>query len=212
MPDTNQQQEKRQHSQPERAWHNPSSETQSADRGQRVGVEMLHQSSVAGVEAFREQAELGRETMRRMREVMTETTRRGAQALAEGQHQLVKESAEQFQEVSLKVAQAIQAATEDLRAVMVPSSADHGGLDDLRQSAITLFEGIVRTNVRAGQEMVRLYNPSGFIKLQQRFAHDYIGALLDGSATLARAAIVAAERAVRPLEQRVEQRRQHAAE
>jgi hypothetical protein len=203
MPDTNQQPNNRQHSEGERAWHTASSDAQSADRSQ---------GGVTGAEAFRRQAELGRETIQRMRETMTETTLKGAQALAEGQLRLVQESAEQFQEVSLKVAQVIQGATEELRTLMVPSSAANDRFDDVRQSAINLFEGIVRTNVKAGQEMARVCYPGAFIELQQRFAHECVGAFLDGSATLARTAIVAAERAARPLEQRVEQRRQHAAE
>ena len=75
-----------------------------------------------------------------------------------------------------------------------------------------LFEGIVRTNVRAAQELFRLYDPSAVIELQQRFAREYLDAFMQGTATLVRAARRSADETLQPLEQQIERRRQQANE
>ncbi len=106
------------------------------------------------------------------------------------------------------MAEAVQSTTEDVRELMVLPNAARGGLQDVRQGVVGLVEGIVRTNVRATQELFRLYNPGAFVELQQRFAREYLDALLEGSATLVRAARRTADETLRPLEQQVEQRRQ----
>jgi Phasin protein len=153
-------------------------------------------------------ARQGAEAMHRASNAAGESMRRGAQAVAEGQRELSQDAAEQFADMSQKVAQAVQGTTEHMRELMVLPNAARGGLQDLQQGVTGLFEEIVRTNVRATQELFRLYNPGAAIELQQRFAREYLDALMEGSATLIRAARRTADETLRPLEQQVEQRRQ----
>jgi hypothetical protein len=214
MPDTHQQQDRQQQRQPkgESGWHAAPSGADTPNRDRRAGTDSIHQSSGAGVDALRQQADASRETMSRMREVMTESVRRGTQAAVEGQLQFVQQAAEHFQEVSLRMAQAMQGTTEEWRRLVVPPSIARNGLDDLRESALSLFEGIVRANVKASQEIFRLWNPAGLAEVQQRFAHECAEVLLRGGVTVVRAARRTADETLRPLEQRVQQPYQHAAE
>lgn len=108
----------------------------------------------------------GAEAMHRASDAAGEATRRGAQAMAEGQRQFTQDVAERFADVSQKVARAIQGTTEAARELMMLPNAARGGLQDLQQGVTGLFEGIVRTNVRATQELFRLYDPSAVIALQ----------------------------------------------
>ena len=107
-----------------------------------------------------------------------------------------------------------------MRNLMALPSAANGGLHDLQQSMTGLIEGVVRTNLRATQELFRLANPAAFVELQQRFMREYMDALMQGTATLVRATRRTADETLHPLEQQIEQRKranqdqrfQHAAE
>ena len=146
--------------------------------------------------------------MHRVSDAAGEATRRNAQALAEGQRQFAQDTAERLADVSQKVAHAVQGTTENIRELMTLPNAARGGLQDLQQGVVGLVEGVVRTNVRATQELLRLYNPSAVIALQQRFAREYLDTVLEGSATLVRAVRRTADETLRPIEAQVEQRRQ----
>ena len=86
-----------------------------------------------------------------------------------------------------------------------PPDAAEGGPRDLQQGVAGLFEGVARTNLRVAQEMFRMSNPAAVVELQQRFLREYMDALLQGSATLARAVRRTADETLRPLEQQSEQ-------
>src|SRR3569623_1995914 len=90
---------------------------------------------------------------------------------------------------------------------MLPYAAE-GGLRDMQQGVAGLVEGVVQTNLRATQELLRLTDPGAVIELQQRFMRDYLDALIQGTATLVQAIRRTADETLRPLEQQVEQRRQ----
>jgi len=185
------------------------------DRAERLRAEAADdvarfQAALAEVnaEAARRGGEAGAEAMQRAGTAASENFRRGTQAVAESQQQIVHDAAEKFEEVSRKLAQAVRGTTEDLRTLMVLPNAANGGLQDLHQSVTGLAEGVVRTNLRATQELFRLVNPSPFVELQQRFVSDYVNAVVEGSATLVRATRRTAEETLRPLEQQIEQRQQ----
>ena len=80
----------------------------------------------------------------------------------------------------------------------------------MQKSMTGFFEGVVRTNLRAAEQLFQLANPGAYIELQQRFAREYVDAVMQGTATLARATRRTAEETLRPLEQQIEQRRQQA--
>ena len=71
---------------------------------------------------------------------------------------------------------------------------------------VGLVEGVVQTNLRATEELLRLTNPSAVLELQQRFVRDYMSALLEGSVEIVRAVRQTAEQTLPPLEQHLRQR------
>ena len=180
----------------------------AVQQGGRATGEVLRRGAEVSAAAARRGGEAGAEAMQRAGTAASENFRRGTQAVAESQHQIIQDAAEKFEEVSRKVAQAVRGTTEDLRALTVLPNAAKGGLQDLHQSVTGLAEGIVRTNLRATQELFRLVNPSPFVELQQRFVSNYVNAVMEGSAALVRATHRTAEETLRPLEQQIEQRQQ----
>lgn len=182
------------------------------DRQQSETTRSFQAAARSGAQTMSDMARQGAEAMHRASDAASETTNRGAQALAEGQRALAQAAAERFADMSQRAAQAVQATTEDMRALMVLPNAARGGLRDMQQGFANLADETVRTNVRAAQELFRLYNPSTVIELQQRFAREYLSAFLEGSAALVRAARRTADEALQPLEQQIERRRQQANE
>lgn len=176
-------------------------------QGGQATSDAMRRAGDATAEATKRGSEAGAETMQRAGAEASGAVRRSTEALAEGQREFAHEAAEQFEEVSRKVTQAAHSTSEDMRAFMALPSAANGGLHDLQQSMTGLIEGVVRTNLRAAQELFRLANPAAFVELQQRFAREYMDALMQGTATLVRATRRTADETLRPLEQQVEQRK-----
>jgi hypothetical protein len=57
-------------------------------------------------------------------------------------------------------------------------------LGDLHQDLAHLVKGVIQTNLRISQEMLRVTNHDEFVALQQRFVRDYMAALMQGSLQL----------------------------
>src|SRR5207248_8025544 len=135
-----------------------------------------------------------------------ESIREGTQHLAETQRQIIQNTAGQFEQLSRKVAEAVQASSEDVRSLMVLPSAARGGLQDLQQGVTGLIESVVHTNLQATQELLRLTNPLAYVELQHRFVRQYLDALIENSVNLVRAVLRTADEALGPLEQQLQQR------
>jgi hypothetical protein len=71
--------------------------------------------------------------------------------------------------------------TESLMSPMTSNCIEMGG------SITALIEGVVQTNLRATQELLRLENPEALVELQQRFVRDYMAALMQGAMTFVNA-------------------------
>jgi hypothetical protein len=194
-------------------------ETRAAGEAAREGAEaMQHNGRVAGeamrrgasatVDATRQGTQASVEAMRRVSEQANETVRRTTQAVAEGQRQIAQDAAKKFEDVSHRVAHAAQDTSESVRKLMTLPHAAEGGLSDMRQGMAGLVEGVVQTNLRATQELLRLTNPAAMIELQQRFMREYMDALMQGTATLVRAVRRTADETLPPLEAQIEQRQQ----
>ena len=181
---------------------------EAAQQGGRAASEALRRGGEFTAAATRHGAEAGAETARRAGDAASEMVRRGGQDVAESQRQFVQDAAERFEEVSRKVAQAVQGTTEDVRTLMALPNAAQGGLQDLQESVTGLVEGVVQTNLRATQELFRLANPSAVVELQQRFVREYVDVLMQSSATLIRAVRRTADQTLGPIEEQIEQRRQ----
>ena len=184
----------------------------------RQGAEAVQTSGRATSEAVRRGGEFaadttrhsgaaGAEAINRTGHVVGERVRRGTQELAESQQQIVQQVAGQLEELSRKVAKALQGSNEDVRSLMALPGAARGGLQDLQQGVTGLIEGVVRTNLRATQELFRLANPGAYVELQQRFVREYLDTLVENSATLVRAVRRTADETLGPLEQQIQQRR-----
>jgi hypothetical protein len=173
----------------------------------RTASEAIRRGGEFAADATRRGGEAGAEAVRRTGDVVGETVCRGTRDLAESQQQVVQNVAEQLEELSRKVAQALQGTNEDVRSLMVLPSAARGGLQDLQQGVAGLVEGVVRTNLRAAQELFRLANPGAYVELQQRFVREYLDTLLENSAILVRAIRRTADETLGPLEQQIQQRR-----
>jgi len=173
----------------------------------RTASDTARRGGQFAAEATRRVGEAGSDAVERSGRLGSESIRRGTQELAESQQQIVKNAAEQFEELSGKVAQALQGVNEDVRSLMVLPGAARGGLQDLQQSVNGLIEGVVRTNLRAAQEIFRLTNPAAFVELHHRFVREYLDAVIESSVTLVRAVRRTADETLGPLEQQLKQRR-----
>jgi len=175
---------------------------QTPDQRERSSVEAV-QALRTSSDAMRGGSEAGAEATRRA----GEATGRGMQAAAESGRRLTEEAADRFEETGRQMVQAVQDTAEDMRRLMVLPHAVDGGLRDMQQALGGLVDGVLRTNLRATQELVRLTNPGAVIELQRRFVREYLDALLEGQATLLRAVRRTAEETLHPLEAQIEQRR-----
>src|SRR5918994_901936 len=181
---------------------------EAAEQAGRATGEALRQGADAGADIARRNSEAGAEALRRAGEAASETARRGGQAVADSQRQIVQDAAERFEEVSRKVAEATQGTTENVRRLFALPNAAEGGLRDLQQGMVGLFEGVAQTNLRVAQELFRLANPAPIVELQQRFVREYTDTLVQNSATLVRAVRRTADETLRPLEEQIRQRGQ----
>ncbi|MBV9653439.1 MAG: phasin family protein [Acetobacteraceae bacterium] len=180
-------------------------------QGGQAGAELLRRGGEAGAETTQRVGEAGADVARRTGAAVGDIAQRSAGALADTQREILQQAAERFQDASEKVAEAVRGNTENLRAFMTLPSSAQGGLQDLQQSVTGLVEGVVRTNLRAVQQLYALANPLAFVELQQRVAREHLEAWIEGAATLVRATRRTAEETLRPLEQQIEQRRQQVA-
>jgi hypothetical protein len=60
-------------------------------------------------------------------------------------------------------------------------SLEFGGMG---KSTTALIDAVVQTNLRAMQELLRAENPKAMLELQQRFASEYMAALMRGTMAL----------------------------
>jgi len=180
--------------------------SQAMQQGSQVANEALRRAGEMTAETAQRGAQAGSAAVQRAGDATGEAMRVGMEALADTQRQLVQTASKQFEEMTCKLAQAAQSTTEDMRAFIALPTAAKGGLQDLQQSMTGLIESVVRTNLRATQELFQLASPSAFVELQQRFVHEYLDVLMQGTATLVRATRRTADETLRPLEQQIEQR------
>jgi CBS domain-containing protein len=179
---------------------------EAMERGGGRGAHGVRRASEVGGEMVRHTADAGAESMRHLSAAAGEAMQRGAQAAAEGQRNIVRRAAEQWEEMGTRMAMALQESARDVRALLMPGFGD-GSMEEVRESVTGLVEGVLRTNMRMVEELFRRTSPANVIDLQRRFGAEYLDTMLQSSAIMLRAARRATEDALRPLEERVEQRR-----
>ena len=174
--------------------------------------ETIRQGAGSMADAMRRDGHATANVIQHGADIESEAVRRSAEAFTESQREFMQRATQRFEEVSRKVVDAAQGNSEKVRTLMALPSAAQGGLQEMQQSMTSLVEGVLRTNLRATQELFQLANPSAYIELQQRFVHEYLDALTHGVATLVRATRRTADETLRPLERQIEERRLQAAE
>lgn len=142
----------------------------------------------------------------RVADAAGDTPRGNIQAAAESRLRMAWDAARKFEDAARKMAGAAEGATEDRSRLMAMPNAAEGGLRDLRQNMAGLVEGVVRTNLRMAQELLRRNDPASVAELQRRFLREYTDALLQGGAALAQAVHRIADEAPRPSEEQAERR------
>jgi hypothetical protein len=179
---------------------------QAAQQGSQAANEALRGAGEMSAQTAQRSVQASSDAMQRAGDATGEAMRVGMEAFADTQRQFAQTAARQFEEMSRKLAQSAQSTTEDMRTFIALPTAAKDGMQDLQQSMTGLMEGVVRTDLRATQELFQLANPSAFVELQQRFVREYLDVLMQGTATLVRATRRTADETMRPLEQQIEQR------
>ena len=180
----------------------------AVEQASHAGADALRQTSDTAAQLAQRNNEAGLAAMRQLTEATEGTARRGVQLMAEGQQKFMQTAAQRMQESGRKMAEAIQGTAQDMRTLMVlPTHMAGGNIEELQQSMMGLVQGVIQTNLKAAEEMFRAADPSTMFQIQQRFVHDYLDALMQGSAAVVRSVRTAADRTLQPLEQQFEQRR-----
>jgi hypothetical protein len=179
---------------------------ETAQASGRAASDTTRREGQFAADTTRRAGEASADAVARSGQVGSESLRQGTQNLADSQQQITQNAAEQLQELSRKVAQALQGTGEDIRSLMALPGAARGGLQDVQQGVAGLIEGMVRNNLQAAQELIRLANPGSYVELQQRFVRRYLDTLIENSVTLVRAVRRTADETLGPLEQQLQQR------
>lgn len=96
-----------------------------------------------------------------------------------------------------RTARSLWAGGQDMWRMLPGQGLMPGSLPEMPQAFAGIFNDMVRTNLRIGQELFRLANPVAMIELQQRMVRGYLEAIVAGQAMLLGAARGTAEDARR---------------
>ncbi len=173
----------------------------------RAGAQTARRAGEAGSEVLRRGGDAAADSMRHLGDAAGAAMHRGTEAAAEGQRNLVHHAARHFEETGERIALAMQDSAHDMRALLVLPGLSRDGMDHVRASVGSMVEGVLRTNMRMAQEIFRMVSPANTIELQRRLGAEYLDTMLHSSVMLLRAARHAADDALRPLEDHVEERR-----
>jgi hypothetical protein len=163
----------------------------------------------AGIAAVRqggEAAHQATEAVKTSTEAVGETTKQGMRQLAEGQRELMETAAGKFEALSRRMASAAAEMAEDLRSFMIVPPAPVTDLRHLQEGMSGLVGGVVQSNLKMAQELLRINDPVKLFELQQRFSREYLNALMQGTGAFIRVARQATEQTLRPMQENIERR------
>ncbi len=166
--------------------------------GQRGG-EAMRRGGEAAAGAMRQAGEAAG----RGGEVMGEAARQGMQAAAQQQSRFVQGAAQEMEKTGRSLAGMVEEAAAGIRSLMGAPGLNPGGFQDAQQAVSKLVQGVMETNMRFADELLRRTGPSTVVDLQRQFLREYFEALAQGGTMLLRAARQAAEESLRPLEQQM---------
>jgi len=175
---------------------------QAMQQGTRAASVAVTRVGNVTVDVTQRSGQVGAEAMTRVGDAASEALRQSVEVLAGTQREFVRKAAQQFEHASQRLAQATQTTSADLRAFLTSQSGNNDGLWDLQRSMAGFIEGVMRTNLQASQEMLRLADPGALVALQQRFVRAYLSTWTQGTATVLRATRNSADETLRRIEQR----------
>jgi len=183
---------------------------QNADVAQqsvRAAGEAGRQGAALSADVTRRSTEAAGAAIRQASAAANETLQRNTKAIAEGHRQIVHDAGQRLEQMSQKLLETARGTSESMSHLFALPSTAEGGLRDMQKSLTGIVEGVVQTNLRATQELLRLSNPVGVIELQQRFLRAYMDALMQGTTALVQAIRRTADETLPSLEARVAQRK-----
>jgi CBS domain-containing protein len=179
----------------------------------RAAAKAAERAGQRGVDAMREGAEATADTMRhagaaaeRGGAAVAETARKGMQAAAERQSRLVQGAAQEVEKTGRGLAGMVEEAAAGMRSLLGPPGVNASNFQEAQHAMSKLVQGVMETNMRFADELLRRTGPSAVVDLQRRFVREYFDALAQGGTLLLRAARQAAEESLRPLERKMQER------
>jgi CBS domain-containing protein len=154
----------------------------------------------------RQTATTAAETVRHLGDAASETARTGSHQLAGMQQRFTEDTAQDFDHSISRIAQILQEMAQDWRVFAQLPGVGGGKLQDLGVTVGSALQRVMDVNLRAAEQMFRMSGPTAMLELQQRFAQQYLHALLEGSTSMIRAVRQSAEQTLAPLEQRISER------
>ena len=180
----------------------------ASDTAQK-GAATIEQASRGSGETMRRTTEASAEIVRHLGHAAGETARRSGESYAGAQEEFMETASRQFEQTISRLTRAMQDSAREWRTIMQLPNVAGDGIWELQRSLNCAAEQVVRTNLRASQELFRMISPATIAELQQRFLRDYLSALLEGSTGVIRAIRLTAEQTLEPLEERWNQRQEH---
>jgi len=185
----------------------------TGSKAQRTGVALGEHLVGQGGEKVAEGARGAADLMRRSAEaghrggeMAEEAARHGLQAAAAGQHEVLRDAAQEMEQTGQRLAWMAQETAERMRTLMAMPGLNGENLRAMQRAMAQIVDGVATTNMRLMQELLRRNGPSGMVALQHRFLCDYFDALAEGGSGLLRATRRAAEESLRPLERQMQRR------
>ena len=173
----------------------------ASEAGQRSG-EAVRQGGEATAGMMRQAGEAAG----RGGEAMGEAARQGMQAAAQQQSRFVQGAAQEMEKTGRSLAGMVEEAAAGMRSLISTPGFNPSGMQDAQQAVSKLVQGVMQTNMRFADELLRRTGPSTVVDLQRQFLREYFDALAQGGTMLLRAAQQAAEESLRPLEQQLRER------
>lgn len=185
------------------------SETETAQEASRTASE----AGQRGGETMRAGGAAAAGTMRRAGaaaerggEALGETARQGVAAAAQQQNRFVQGAAREMEQTGRGLASMAAEAAAGMRSLIGAPGFSAGSLHEAQQAISKLVQGVMETNMRFADELLRRSGPSAVVDLQRRFVREYFDALAQGGTLMLHAARQAAEESLRPLERQTRER------
>ncbi len=120
---------------------------------------------------------------------------------------MIEDAAGQVEQAARRMAEAVQDTASEIGRLAALPGAAADGFQDVQSATARLVGMMVRTNMRAAQDLFRLADPGAVVAAQRRWLREYLDTMLEGGAVMLRAAGRTVDGTLRPLERRCEERR-----